>query len=362
MALKLYPYENKLKKLNYTDIEFNFLAFTDIESLQALATTNARDVSGLDVLDFREMFLSHLSNMFNDEAIKVLIITPKKDADPYEGFVYFGSKHIGAFHFEDSSVFKVWMDVVFERSKSRMQERKNQGMLERQQELEPETQFILSMARGDFSITTINSGFKMDEIYQTETGKWLHKKAPDKYNTAKIAREKRNYLKKYVKLEEAECHSGEINNAFTQYLNKHGLEVSSNDNFENLYSHFEEMSGFGMPQDIRDLCKLHNGIDNFLNLESIINEWKGWKEIYDEWMLMDLRSNSRPDGRFTLGMYTTPYWIPFYSTGGGNFIAIDYAPASKGIPGQIISFGSDEDTIRKVADSLPEFIQMLNDE
>lgn len=74
-------------------------------------------------------------------------------------------------------------------------------------------------------------------------------------------------------------------------------------------------------------------------------------------MLIELKGNSQPDGRKTLGIYTNPYWVPFLSTGGGNFIALDYAPGSQGTSGQIIAFGADEQKIRFIAINMADFLE-----
>ncbi|PHS31850.1 MAG: hypothetical protein COA95_05020 [Methylophaga sp.] len=58
-------------------------------------------------------------------------------------------------------------------------------------------------------------------------------------------------------------------------------------------------------------------------------------------------------------MYTNPYRIPFLSTGGGNFIAIDYAPGNKGQSGQIIAFGADEIKIRFIAENMQDFLKQF---
>lgn len=78
-------------------------------------------------------------------------------------------------------------------------------------------------------------------------------------------------------------------------------------------------------------------------------------------MLADLKGNSKPDGRKTIGVYTNPYWVPFINTSGGNFIAIDFAPGSKGTAGQIIAFGADEIKIRCLTNNLTDFITQIAD-
>ena len=90
-----------------------------------------------------------------------------------------------------------------------------------------------------------------------------------------------------------------------------------------------------------------------------LQEWKNWKQIYDDWPLEDLTGNNDSDANKTLGIYTNPYWIPFLHDGTGNFIAIDYAPNTAGQSGQIIAFGADEIKIRFIAKDMEDFLQQL---
>jgi len=52
-------------------------------------------------------------------------------------------------------------------------------------------------------------------------------------------------------------------------------------------------------------------------------------------------------------------WLPLFSDLGGNYIGIDFDPDIKGIKGQIINFGRDEENMFVVADSLENFFGLL---
>ena len=134
------------------------------------------------------------------------------------------------------------------------------------------------------------------------------------------------------------------------------------------YQEFKELSGFDFPENLKTLYQISNAhLDihelNLLTPDEVVDEWKNWKQIYDDpnWMLMDLTGNNHPDGKKTIGIYTNPYRLPFMATGGGNFVAMDFAPGSKGTPGQIIAFGADEIKIRHLADNLTDFLQQIKD-
>ena len=134
------------------------------------------------------------------------------------------------------------------------------------------------------------------------------------------------------------------------------------------YREFKEHTDLDFPENLKTLYQIPNAhLDihglNLMTPNEVIEEWKNWKQIYDDpnWMLIDLTGNNFPDGRKTIGMYTNPYWIPFMATGGGNFVAMDFAPGSKGTSGQIIAFGADEIKIRYLAENLTDFLQQIND-
>ena len=58
-------------------------------------------------------------------------------------------------------------------------------------------------------------------------------------------------------------------------------------------------------------------------------------------------------------MYANSSWVPFAADGAGNNIGIDFDPGPNGRSGQIISFGADEIEKLKIADSYPEFLNLM---
>ncbi|MEP2278257.1 SMI1/KNR4 family protein [Maribacter sp.] len=257
------------------------------------------------------------------------------------------------------------MDVIFEKQYQKLEDYKNNGQFERQPELNPNPQFMLTLGKGQFSQNWVNSGMLIDERPYENTGAFLHKKAPKQFNEVKIAKEKQNYLKKYIKTNNAHFDEVHLQKLFIEFIGNKNLQPNEPVNNENIYNEFESLANYKFPKELRTLFNTHNGFENtgFLTAEQILTEWKNWKEIYDDvnWMLVDLTGNNHPDGRKTIGIYTNPYWVPFYSTGGGNFIAIDYAPGSKGNAGQIIAFGADEIKIRFIAEDMIDFLQQIID-
>ena len=96
-----------------------------------------------------------------------------------------------------------------------------------------------------------------------------------------------------------------------------------------------------------------------MTAEAMLNEWKQWNDIYEEWTQEDLLDTYSTNEGKVLLMYTTPYWIPFFDLGNGNFIGLDLAPAEKGTPGQIIRFGADQEIAYQQAESLDSFLKQL---
>ena len=220
---------------------------------------------------------------------------------------------------------------------------------------------MLTLGKGEFSQKWVNSGMLVDERPFENTGAYLYKKAPKQYNGAKIAKEKQNYLKKYIDISGAKLNLVELQELFNTFITTKNLSINPPENKEQIYKEFESLANYKFPDELKALLSKSNGIESksFLTAEQILAEWKNWKVIYDEpnWMLIDLTGNNQSDGRKTIGIYTNPYWVPFISTGDGNFIGIDYAPGSKGTSGQIIAFGVDENKIRFIAENMTDFLQ-----
>ncbi|WP_062054558.1 SMI1/KNR4 family protein [Aquimarina longa] len=363
------PYDNQLKKIKFDDIIFHDIALTEIpepfyKDYSHHKSATARNYKSYDTMEFKNIILEKLSDYLRTKVLKLLIITPKNQESSYDAFAYLSEKKIVGIRLENTSNFRLWMNIIFEKQYKKLEEYKNDGQFEQQPELNPNPQFMLVLGKGQFSQKWVNSGMLIDERPYENTGSYLHKNAPQQYNETKIAKEKKNYIKKYIDTTGYgtidEVRLKELFNEFIKIKQLKPTPPVSNTPF---YKEFETLAGFSFPKELQVLLNTYNGIENigFLSARQIFDEWKNWKEIYDsvDWMLIDLTGNNHPDGRKTIGIYTTPYWIPFMSMGDGNFIAIDYAPGSKGKSGQIIAFGADENKIRWIAENMEDFLQKL---
>ncbi|MES2073451.1 MAG: SMI1/KNR4 family protein [Pseudomonadota bacterium] len=125
-----------------------------------------------------------------------------------------------------------------------------------------------------------------------------------------------------------------------------------------------------LPADFRQYLSIHNGQQQdegiifglpLLNIAGIKDEWDTWHEIWaDGDTNEDLADSmsSKPEGHVK-PVYSNPKWIPFSKDYGGNHLGIDLDPDVKGIVGQVIIFGRDEDEKLVVAASFTEFLAML---
>ena len=351
--MKKLVYGNQLKNIDISDIEFNTLKLDEIPGSYN---------ENFDEFDFRDTLLSQVSVILEAPILKMLIITPKEVSKPYDAFAYLSNKSIVPLRFQNTGNFKQGMDIIFKSQHKNLEEDKKNGLFERQPELNQNPQFMLVIGKGQFSQKWVNSGMLIDERPYEKTGNYLYKNAPKQYNEAKIAAEKKKFINTYINTRGAHLDAENLKEEFKKYLAKHHLKPKPPVDNEAVYKEFESLAGYPFPVELKTLFKMHDGIDGtrFLNAQQVFTEWKNWKSIYDDpnWSLVDLKGNNETDSDKTLGIYTNPYWIPFISTGGGNFIAIDYAPGSKGTSGQIIAFGADADKIKWVAGSLGDFLKL----
>lgn len=132
--------------------------------------------------------------------------------------------------------------------------------------------------------------------------------------------------------------------------------------------------GTALPDDFQQLYRWHDGQAmavntgpwyglTFLPLARVQGECALWRQTLQEMgpeTLADLDSGmqSTPPGHVRK-QYGNPLWIPFAYDWGGNYLGIDLDPDTLGTPGQVISFGRDEERKIAVAPSLSAFVGWL---
>jgi cell wall assembly regulator SMI1 len=140
---------------------------------------------------------------------------------------------------------------------------------------------------------------------------------------------------------------------------------------------FENLVGRPFPDSLKDLYKWHDGQRGatnsglfygleFLSLAKARENWESWKDIIDEWSPEEMIEGSAfctsgtPDA--VQALYANRYWIPFAYDYGGNHLGVDLDPGPRGIVGQVINFGSDEEDKYVVATSVAAFMKWLVDQ
>ena len=124
---------------------------------------------------------------------------------------------------------------------------------------------------------------------------------------------------------------------------------------------------YQLPQDFRTLYTWHDGQKHppgqyvggaivlaFIPLEDVRREWDVWKELEEDFQNTEGHT-SHPADRIQ-EQYINPGWVAFLVDGGGNSVGVDLNPGPAGIPGQVITFGRDENEKYMLAESLAAFL------
>ena len=135
----------------------------------------------------------------------------------------------------------------------------------------------------------------------------------------------------------------------------------------------ETKMSFTLPDDLVEIYLSNNGDSErllgtllglpFLSLDEMFVQWNTWNEIINlegEETMEDLSSlcTSNPKNTIKI-LYANKKWIPIGHDYSGNHIGIDLDPDVSGKVGQVINFGRDEDNKFVIADSLLDFLKIL---
>ena len=102
----------------------------------------------------------------------------------------------------------------------------------------------------------------------------------------------------------------------------------------------ENKIGLSLPEAYKVSLRIHNGDCyisdyNYLNGESVFNQWLMMKELLEERKFEEFNINY-PEKNIIQNKWWDLQWIPFAEDSGGNMICIDMNPGANGIKGQII--------------------------
>ena len=200
-------------------------------------------------------------------------------------------------------------------------------------------------------------------------GQYLVDQAPNAYRADELAAEKRAFLARYVDTSGQAADTEALATALAVFAGRDDVEATppiSEAALANVAADFEAVAGFALPAELLALFAHHAGVEHqssgtgFLGPKGVLREYEAWLEIFNDpnWPLEELTNpNNITRTERTLGLYTSPYWVPFYSTGGGNFLCVDYCPNPAGRSGQVIAMGADDTLIRLVAENVLDFLQ-----
>ncbi len=164
---------------------------------------------------------------------------------------------------------------------------------------------------------------------------------------------------------------------------------------------FEKAIGQALPEDVRESWLIHDGQrpiprdlldevcededldyefpefiglifgDGLLNLltgecrgvgGSALHKWEGWAELAEEdFTEIDEECTSTPEGAIKL-RYANRGWIPLGSFTDADFFGVDLDPGPRGVVGQVINFGRNEEEKCVLAPNWARFLSDVADE
>ncbi|MBW2960559.1 SMI1/KNR4 family protein [Mesonia aestuariivivens] len=331
-------YKDELTQQQWSDFQFEPI---QIETLPALEDPEDFRNS----FTFRDSLLEAFAEISGKNVLKLLFITPDFNLNSaFYGIAYLEGKEIYTATIQQTEIFTNWYDAILDEDDDEKDAK------------------LFHFSKNSYSYSPINAK-KHEQIFE-QTGEFIVSAIPNEFIAEKLAKEKADFITPFINLD-VEYDFEIIKANFEKLVTENSWKVVAPTNNQKLYDEFEAEAGFAFPQLLKDFLSLHNGVEDtrFLNAESILKEWRDWQSIYNEWTQEELLDTYSTNEGKTLLMYTTPYWIPFFNLYNGNFIALDFAPAEKGTPGQVIRFGADQEIGYQEAESLSAFLeQLLNSE
>lgn len=139
--------------------------------------------------------------------------------------------------------------------------------------------------------------------------------------------------------------------------------------FDAVNDEVRQKTGHNLPEEVKALYLENDGQKHgsvsgvwmgleFLSLENVLTQWRGWQEfaLDDAWADLSENSTSYPPNAIQ-PVYAHVGWVPLAYDWGGNHFGVDLAPGPAGRIGQIINFGRDENNKYVMASSLEAFLE-----
>ncbi|MBF8150032.1 SMI1/KNR4 family protein [Winogradskyella sp. F6397] len=325
-------YSDEFKDLQWTDFNFETIQIDTFPILE-----NPEHYS--NSFTFRDSLLEAIEKASGKKLLSLIFITPDHETiHNFYGVAYLEDKTVFTVEIENTTAFEAWFTVIHDEQHK-------------------------SATVYNFSDNGYNSqptSNLKDITFSEHTGAFINNFIPNAFIAEQLAKEKTDFLAPHIQLD-AEIDMKALVASFIGLISEKRLTLHPPTNNEAIYEAFEKEAGYPFPQIIKDYLSLHNGIDRcaIMSAQDIYEEWKQWKDIYDDWTQEELLDTYSTNEGKTLLMYTTSYWIPFFDLENGNFLAFDFAPNTKGKAGQIIRFGADQEIGYIEADDLVSFFESL---
>lgn len=118
------------------------------------------------------------------------------------------------------------------------------------------------------------------------------------------------------------------------------------------FKRLEEVLGFGLPDEFKEVYRIHNGSDiegNFIDIfwfsiDMVISEYQIWHDLYEAGDFLEDGKDigCEPDDGIKSNFWFNPKWIPLTANGCGDGKMIDLDPSDTGTVGQIIQMWHDD--------------------
>ncbi len=321
-------YTENLKENNWGDFHFDLIKINTLPEFENLDSFGSMSI-------FREAIFKERQNLTAKSTLKLLIITPDSTSEKAYGIAFLQDKEILTMQVEATPLFNQWFSSIND---------------------DASTPKVYTFTSNSSSSRSLFNNEK--ELTHKGMGEFICSQVPNSFIAEKLTKEKADFLTPFIELN-ASDNFELIEQYFKALVKQNNLNVIEPKNNDAIYAEFENEAGFAFPAILKSFLTLHDGVKNtaFMDAQRILKEWRDWQSIYNEWTQEELFDTDNESNVKTLPMYVTPYWVPFFNLGGGNFIALDFVPNTKGTSGQVISFGADEQSAIYEAETLSEFLK-----
>lgn len=131
----------------------------------------------------------------------------------------------------------------------------------------------------------------------------------------------------------------------------------------------EKHVGQELPEDFKAFYRVHDGQGRkafglvfgleLLSLRRIKQEWDNWKRVGEDINPELARLMSSEPKGCVKPLYVNLKWIPFTTDQTGTHLGIDFDPDRKGVVGQVIAFGRNENKKKVLARSFRDYIHLF---